>query len=584
MATAQTYTPFTFEHFMQAVHSLRDELYMYYIDEAVAIYCRLRGISVGPRPASSKNYSRGYADAFEAANYAIFLVSQKIGSYDSGKGPFRPYLDRALENALKDILKADGHGDFFDQTSKKKFNEDEPERHLRVEADRFWGQAESDSEPDSVSSDRDERIRKHKDEALETMIKFIDSLPEIKRAAIYASAFGQALRPDLESYGRNYADILADKYGTTALYIRKMAAEGKRAALEKASQAGFNENSMAEVSMGYIQARTPVEDLNDKVLEAISQLDAYQQFQFLQHLAGIVGETKSNQFNDNSNMSVWGKILDRGAGDATRKENEISTKEQLVEALKREITETGKMAQPKIFPGRLVNILKSVANSYVYDELITIEDKSSLLHKDVILLLKACMLLPFKLGKFTSIDDILTTLHVKVIIDPSKPKRAIPTQLMKAKSRYGEWKGLSEELDAWQSMKLRGLYNPDEKVIMLFPNNMKDEYDGQKMKELLVSTLAHEAMHAYFERPGHDLLPYVIQTEEPMAEFGMLLYLYDNDTYQKHIFNWARNDVRAKRTCYRYGDALMSLHLATADANGDSLTRRDLERYKYPVF
>ena len=169
--------PFTYEHFIQAVQSLKDGMLMYYIDEAVAIYCRLRGGSVGPRPASFKNYSRGYADAFEAANYAIFTVSQKIGSYDSEKGPFRPYLVRALENALKDILKADGHSDFFDQTSKRRFNEDEPERHLRVEADRFWGQAESDSEPDSVSSDRDERIRKHKDEALETMIKFIDSLP-----------------------------------------------------------------------------------------------------------------------------------------------------------------------------------------------------------------------------------------------------------------------------------------------------------------------------------------------------------------------------------------------------------------------
>ena len=230
--------PFTYEHFIQAIQSLKDGMLMYYIDEAVAIYCRLRGWSVGPRPASSKNYSRGYADAFEAANYAIFIVSQKIGSYDSEKGPFRPYLVRALENALKDILKADGHGDFFDQTSKKKFNEDEPERHFRVEADRFWGQAESDSEPDSVSSDRDERIRKHKDEALETMIKFIDSLPEMKRAAIYASAFGKVLRPDLDNYGRDYADILADKYGTTALYIRKLAAEGRGLLLRKQARPG----------------------------------------------------------------------------------------------------------------------------------------------------------------------------------------------------------------------------------------------------------------------------------------------------------------------------------------------------------
>ena len=354
--------PFTNEHFIQAVHSLKDGMLMYYIDEAVAIYCRLRGWSVGSRPASSKNYSREYADAFEAANYAVFIVSQKIGSYDSEKGPFRPYLVRALENALKDILKADGHGDFFDQTSKKKFNEDEPERHLRVEADRFWGLAESDSEPDSISSDRDERIRKHKDEALETMIKFIDSLPEMKRAAIYASAFGKVLRPDLDNYGRDYADILADKYGTTALYIRKLAAEGKRAALKKASQAGFNENSMAEVSMGYIQARTSTKSLNDKVLEAVSQLDAYQQFQFLQHLAGIVGETKSNQFNDNSNMSIWSDMQDRSSGEKIRAEDKILTKEQLVEALKRITDELEQQENSDVLSGKLIEVMKMIAD------------------------------------------------------------------------------------------------------------------------------------------------------------------------------------------------------------------------------
>ena len=112
--------PFTYEHFIQAVQSLKYGMLMFYIDEAVAIYCRLRGWSVGPRPASSKNYSRGYADAFEAANYAIFTVSQKIGSYDSEKGPFRPYLVRALENALKGAStrhwrKGDPRGRFFQE-------------------------------------------------------------------------------------------------------------------------------------------------------------------------------------------------------------------------------------------------------------------------------------------------------------------------------------------------------------------------------------------------------------------------------------------------------------------------------------
>ena len=67
---------------------------------------------------------------------------------------------------------------------------------------------------------------------------------------------------------------------------------------------------------------------------------------------------------------------------------------------------------------------------------------------------------------------------------------------------------------------------------------MKDEYGGQTMKELLASTLAHEAMHAYFDRQGHDRFPYVIRVEEPLAEFGMLLYLHE--TKQRHYFHWAR--------------------------------------------
>ena len=146
------------------------------------------------------------------------------------------------------------------------------------------------------------------------------------------------------------------------MYIRKLAAEGKRAALKKASQAGFNENSMAEVSMGYIQARTSAENLNDKVLEAVSQLGAYQQFQFLQHLAGIVGETKSNQFNDNSNMSIWSDMQDRSSGEKIRAEDKILTKEQLVEALKRITKETKQQENSDVLSDKLIEVMKEIAD------------------------------------------------------------------------------------------------------------------------------------------------------------------------------------------------------------------------------
>lgn len=254
--------PFTYAHFLQAIHSLRDSMLMPYIELAIGIYCNITRKKVGPRPESIKDWSTEYADAFEAANYAIFIVSQKIGSYDPDKGDFMPYLNTDLANALKDILEANGNG-YSERPS------------------------DLEMEPDSSKSDMEERMRRHVDDAYEAMIEFIDTLPEIKRAALYASAFGQILRPDLENYGRNYADILAERYNTSASYIRKLASEGKDAAIAEVHRRGFNQKSWAQVSIGFLQASNPILDYYDQVLEAVNKLDPYQQFMFLRHLGGM---------------------------------------------------------------------------------------------------------------------------------------------------------------------------------------------------------------------------------------------------------------------------------------------------------
>ena len=237
----------------------------------------------------------------------------------------------------------------------------------------------------------------------------------------------------------------------------------------------------------------------------------------------------------------------------------------------------------------------------------TVRKEDELLTKEETLLLQACTLLPFKIGRFSSIDDLLSELGVRIQIAPGIKNHVVPSEILKEndywekelkkwKEDSPEYKEISDilktigdELSAWEEFQLRGEYLREDKIIKLYPEEMRKECksDGGKtpglsMYSLLVSTLAHESMHAYFDRTARRSLPYVGRVEEPLAEFGMLLYLYD--TKQKYIFNWARNDVRLKLTYYRYGDALMSLHLATADANGDSLTRRDLERYKRPVF
>lgn len=237
----------------------------------------------------------------------------------------------------------------------------------------------------------------------------------------------------------------------------------------------------------------------------------------------------------------------------------------------------------------------------------TVRKEDELLKKEEILFLQACTLLPFKIGSFSSIDDLLGKLGVCIQIAPDIKCHVVPSELLKEKDywekerkkwkedspEYNEiWdilKKIGDEIRAWQAFPIRGEYLREDKIIKLYPEEMHMECDndggktpGLSMYSLLVSTLAHESMHAYFDRTVRRSLPYVGRVEEPLAEFGMLLYLYE--TKQKYIFNWARNDVRSKRTYYRYGDALMSLHMATEDANGDSLTRSDLERYKRPVF
>ena len=265
-------------------------------------------------------------------------------------------------------------------------------------------------------------------------------------------------------------------------------------------------------------------------------------------------------------MSIWNDIRRRGIGADVKKEDLIKAKEELAQALKKVISDSETMALPRVHPGKLIGIIKTALTDtpYMAKVLPAIQDRHSLLSKEEILLLQACLLLPFKLGSYESLDDILNYLGVKVIVEPGKPKRTIPPELQ------------PEDIEGWLAMKLRGLYCPDEKVIKLFPENMKEEYDGKCMKELLVSTLAHETMHAYFDRPQREVYPYVLSVEEPMAEFGMLVFLYENRLF----YYWAKKDVCSKKTVYRYGYALMSQHLNESKSSNETPTRGDLVRYR----
>ena len=215
---------------------------------------------------------------------------------------------------------------------------------------------------------------------------------------------------------------------------------------------------------------------------------------------------------------------------------------------------------------------------------------------------------PFNFGGYSSIDDILDKLGVNVILESGiVSERVVPRELKDAEKFWEEeyhklceenrgtnndkirkdrqiaeinWGMARQSIYFWEKMPLRGCYIPDENVIKLYPDEMKGEYDGKRMEELIVSTLAHEVMHAYFNRPGHNNYPYAVLVEEPLAEFGMLLYLKETNCV---FYDWAKADVASKNTCYRYGANLMDQYLS---AGQSSSLRKYLEDYKImlPVY
>lgn len=235
-----------------------------------------------------------------------------------------------------------------------------------------------------------------------------------------------------------------------------------------------------------------------------------------------------------------------------------------------------------------------------------IYDKNSLLLQSQIDLLYACAKSNFQFGGYGCLYDLLKSLGVEVHIEPGIHIRQNPSSLDEAidywhkiyedevakcreglstPERYFEIEKklgeLCKEKNAILEMPLRGEYDPTNNVIKLFPEEMMQEYRGQCMDELLVSTLVHEAMHAYFNRPGQDIFPYVLFVEEPLAEFGMLLYMHE--TQSPKFYEWAYDDVKSKTTCYKYGANLMDQYLSETKQGVPSPTRKYLEAYKINI-
>lgn len=226
-------------------------------------------------------------------------------------------------------------------------------------------------------------------------------------------------------------------------------------------------------------------------------------------------------------------------------------------------------------------------------------DEKTLLTSAQKSLLKQCARKPFMLGNFVSLDDIVTKLKVDVYIEPGKPTRSVDDYYDKAieywkkvleqlRERMREDKSLEElyrkllerierlysEKKTQSTMMLLGQYDSQKNIIILYPEAMASA-DASRMDEYLVSTLAHEVMHAYFNRTEHENYPYAMFVEEPLAEFGMLLYLYETHS---SYFDWAHDNVSGKNSCYHYGANIMDQYL-----DGDYFFRKCLEEYKIAV-
>lgn len=228
---------------------------------------------------------------------------------------------------------------------------------------------------------------------------------------------------------------------------------------------------------------------------------------------------------------------------------------------------------------------------------LNIVDNHGLLTPQQAVLLNDSASVAFEFGEFKSIDDILSSLEVKVVIEPGIVKADTPDSLLNTVEYWRkemeaargsddvEYRRMASDIfeaifreEKNFSHELRGLYDPKDKVIRLYPEEMKTEYGGNRMDELLVSTLVHEAMHAYFDRPGHEMFPYLYFVEEPLAEFGMLLYLKETGS---EYYDWAHKDVADKKSCYRFGADLMTQHLNHGAESTPQ--RKSLETYKYDI-
>lgn len=209
-------------------------------------------------------------------------------------------------------------------------------------------------------------------------------------------------------------------------------------------------------------------------------------------------------------------------------------------------------------------------------------------------LLSSISATPFAFGGLASLRDIIDSCRVDVEARKGVDNCSIPKELLDLKNYWKEkldecrerdscyreisrrYEEICKEIFGWGEMLKLGEYISSEKKIVLYPDAMR-QCDMVNFDQLLVSIFVHETMHAYFDRDGHEMYPYIPFIEEPLAEFGMLLFLKESG---HKFYGWAYDNVKNKKTCYRFGAALMDRHIKEGQ---NSTIRQFLEQYKVYV-
>lgn len=206
--------------------------------------------------------------------------------------------------------------------------------------------------------------------------------------------------------------------------------------------------------------------------------------------------------------------------------------------------------------------------------------------------------LDFSFGGYTSLADMLNSLGVKVHICEGIKEYNSSDKCEFVEKAKKHWKQefsdnpellnsmlerITKESVWMNSARIRGRYLPEDNIIELYPEEMMEEAGMRRgrIDYLILTTLVHETMHAYFDRPDHSMFPYAYFVEEPMAEFGMLLFFKETSQeacdYQS-LRQWAYDDVKGKSSCYRYGVSLFDQY-----CDWNKSLRSYLEAYKYGI-